>query len=438
MTTCSNTPGHARRSTVVLCLCAPLALAQAPFAMSPKLASLIPGLYGPGGLTLPNPDHEAHFDSSFQRNFGPFNIAIASQLSALPLPSSASGFTYTFDPALGVYNRTADSFGPILAERAETLGQGKFYTGFAYQHFKFASLDGVNLHRIPAVFEHLQTTPDPVVRRDIITTSNFLDARIGQFTTFFTYGLLDRLDVSVALPLVSAALDVVSNATVQRIGTAADNTIHYFRDANGNPTDRRPFAASGSASGIGDVLVRFKGAAISGRRARLALGLDVRMPTGDEYDFLGSGAAGLKPFVALSARAGRISPHVNFAYQWNGSSVLAGDIRTGAKGHLPNQLAWAAGFDAGVSRTFTFAFDVLGQRILNAQRLRQTSFTAANGALFPQISFARESLSLTSGSVGFKVAPISTLLVSANFIFQMNHAGLRARVIPLVGVSYAF
>ena len=60
---------------------------------SAKLAFLIPDLYGPGGLTLPNPDHEAHFDSSFQQNFGPFNSAVASQLSALPIPSSASGFT---------------------------------------------------------------------------------------------------------------------------------------------------------------------------------------------------------------------------------------------------------------------------------------------------------------------------------------------------------
>jgi hypothetical protein len=40
--------------------------------------------------------------------------------------------------------------------------------------------------------------------------------------------------------------------------------------------------------------------------------------------------------------------------------------------------------------------------------------------------------------VGFKVSPISTLLVSANFIFKMNDAGLRARVVPLVGISYAF
>jgi hypothetical protein len=415
----------------------PLA-AQGPSGPGSKLAFLIPDLYGPGGLTLPNPDHDAHFDNSFQQNFGPFNTAIGVQLSALPLPSSASGFTYTFDPTLGVYNRSADSFGPILAERAETLGQGKFFVGFAHQHYKFASLDGVDLRRFPVVFEHIQTTPDPVVRRDIITTSNFLDAKIGQSTAFFTYGLLNRLDVSVAVPFVTASVDAVSNATIQRIGTAGNNTIHFFRDPNGNPTDRRPFTTSGTASGIGDVLMRVKGTAINGRRTKLAIGLDVRTPTGDEYDFLGSGAPGLKPFVALSTRAGRVSPHVNLGYQWNGNSVLAGDVRTGAKGHLPNQVNWAAGFDAGVTRTFTFAFDILGQQIFKAPRMRPDTYAAANGTSWAQSSFFRQSLHITNGSVGFKVAPISTLLVSANFVFQLNDAGLRARVVPLVGVSYAF
>src|SRR5215204_4932193 len=81
-----------------------------------KLAFLIPNLYGPAGLTLPNPTHQAHFDSSFQQNFGPLNTAIASQLTSLPIPSPASGLVYSFDKALGVYTRSARSFGPILAE----------------------------------------------------------------------------------------------------------------------------------------------------------------------------------------------------------------------------------------------------------------------------------------------------------------------------------
>src|SRR5262245_27657962 len=80
-----------------------------------KVAFMLPDLYGSAGLTLPNPDHQAHFDSAFQNNFLPFNTAMATQLTSLPIPSPASGFTYSFDPALGVCRRSGQSFGPILA-----------------------------------------------------------------------------------------------------------------------------------------------------------------------------------------------------------------------------------------------------------------------------------------------------------------------------------
>ena len=55
------------------------------------------------------------------------------------------------------------------------------------------------------------------------------------------------------------------------------------------------------------------------------LGLDLRVPTGDEENLLGAGAPGVKPFMAWSASYDTFSPHFNFGYLWNGSSILAGD-----------------------------------------------------------------------------------------------------------------
>ena len=428
------------RSCVALLGLCTTALAQTQTSTAPavKLALEIPKLFGPDGLTLPNPDHLAHFDSDFQANFGPFNSAIGSQLTSLPLPSPASGFTYTFDPALGVYTRSAQSYGPILAERAETIGKEKFFAGFSFQHFRFSTLDGVDLHNFPSVFRHSQTTADPIIKEDIITTQTFLDAQIDQSTAFFTYGLNDRIDVSVAVPFVNAKLAVSSTATIQRIGTANDPTIHYFVDSNGNRTDHKSFSISGTASGMGDVLVRVKGTAWKTTPAWLALGLDVRLPTGDAYNFLGSGALGLKPWLAISGRAKKVTPHVNLGYQWNDSSPLAGDIFRGTKGHLPNQFTYAAGFDAGVSQKFSFAADVLGQEVFHSQSVAPTRFTAANGVQFADTGFVRQTAEITNGSVGFKVNPIGTLLVSFNVLIELNDAGLRSRVVPLVGLSYTF
>src|SRR5215471_18511645 len=124
---------------VGLGLLAPVVSAQ---DASGKLSLLIPTLFGPTGLKLQSqtllPDgstHSAHFNNAFQSEFTQFNIALASQLAAIPLPSPASGFTYTFDSSLGVFQRSTQSFGPILTERAETIGKGKFSSGISYQHF---------------------------------------------------------------------------------------------------------------------------------------------------------------------------------------------------------------------------------------------------------------------------------------------------------------
>lgn len=401
-----------------------------------KLAFVIPELYGPEGLTLDNPTHRAHFDSSFRTNFSPFNGALASQLTSLPLPSTAAGFTYTYDPTLGIYNRSAQSFGPILAERAETIGKDRFYVGFSFQHFSFDTMDGVDLDRFPVVFTHSPTVdPQSLFLRDVVTAQNVIDVQIGQLTTFFTYGITDRLDVSVAAPFVSAQLDVISDTTIRRIGTAPDPTFpHTF--SSGRDVNRHTFSSGSSASGLGDVVLRVKGTATKWERAALALGADLRLPTGDELDFLGTGAVGFKPFVVVSYNYGRFSPHINVGYQFNGNSVLAGNVQSGETGNLPEQFLYVAGVDIGVTPKFSLALDFLGQRLIDAQRVFETPFTAFDGTVFPSTRFERGSVNTSDGALGFKINPIGTLLVTFNLLVKLDSGGLRDRVTPLIGVSF--
>ena len=258
-----------------------------------KLAFVIPNLYGPDGLRLENITHNAHFVNSFQDNFGALNSAVASQLTSLPIPSPASGFTYTLDPTTAVYEQSSQTFGPILTERAETIGKDRFYFGFTFQQFSFEQLDEVDLANFLVVFKHTtDDDPKPEFLKDVISTQNLIDIQIGQFTSFFTYGLTDRIDISVALPVISATLDVVSTAEIQRLGTVPPGTspndpnrlIHTFRFEEDVP-NRRFFNGS-SASGLGDVIVRVKGTTNRWEHAALALAADVRLPTGDELNFL--------------------------------------------------------------------------------------------------------------------------------------------------------
>ena len=108
-----------------------------------------------------------------------------------------------------------------------------------------------------------------------------------------------------------------STATIQRLGTT-EPAIHFFRAADDSIGNQRIFTAFGHASGPGDVTLRFKQTVKKTQTQGLALALDVRLPTGDERNLLGTGAPGVQPFAAWSASYGTFSPHVNGGYQWNG------------------------------------------------------------------------------------------------------------------------
>ena len=436
--------GKRALASVLLLFLAPVASrAQDPFNVAvpvDKLSSIFTKIYGEGGLivdsltVLPSgATHSAHFNSAFQAEFTQFGVALTSQIAAVPLPSPASGFTYEFDSNLGVFQRTSQSFGPILAERAETIGGGRFTFGFTFQNFTFDSIEGLDVNNIPAVFTH-DSAELRGGREDLVTTVNSVDARVNQFTAFVSYGLTDRLDLSLAIPVVSTDLTVVSDATVRRIGTI-DPQTHFFREYDDSVGDRRVFTAFGSASGIGDLTLRLKGR----MGGAAALGLDVRVPTGDEENLLGVGAPGVRPFFVLSRSSRAFSPHLNVGYLWNGSSILAGNPTTGEAADLPDQVTYVLGADFGVSQRFTFVLDVLGSYLIDAPRLNQSTFTALDGrSTFSTISFTEESYNLLSGAVGFKLNVVESLLVDVNLLFNLDNNGLRDKITPLVGFEYAF
>src|SRR5205085_436924 len=128
-----------------------------------------------------------------------------------------------------------------------------------------------------------------------------------------------------------------------------------------------------SAFGVGDVVIRGKFEAVKRERAGLAFGVFVHTPTGDELNFLGSGTTGVRPFVTFSY-AGRVSPHATVGYLRNGDSVLAGDVTTGTKAHLPDVLTYSAGVDASLNRRLSLAFDCLNQSLREAARIQSSTF----------------------------------------------------------------
>ena len=434
---------------VMLALCgtAGPASAQEPINVAVQVTQLwriFKDLYGPSGLVVnsnvPLPSgatHSSHFNSGFESEFSQFGTALTSQIVSLPLPPPASGFTYEFDPGLGVFQRSTTSFGPILSERAETIGARRVSIGFAYQRLSFDSIEGVDLSNIPAVFTH----DDAQLlggREDVVTTVNSIDAEVSRTAMFVSYGVTNRLDVSIAVPFVTADLVVTSDATIQRLGTTNPET-HFFRSFEDDIGTRRRFTAFGHASGLGDVTVRMKQTVKKGAKQGVALGLDLRLPTGDERNLLGTGAPGVNPFVAWSANYGALSPHLNGGYQWNGDSILGGEPGSGEAKDLPDLATYTAGAVIEVHPRVTAAVDLIGRYIIDSPRLRLEDFHALdNRSVFPNITFTSGSFNEISAAAGLKINFFGRLLVDLNLLVPLNSEGLRDKISPLVGLEYAF
>ena len=479
-------------ATLVSVICLVVSSASLVHAQNPcsspssNLICIIPQLYSStGGVNLPNAAHRAHFDADFQQNATALTASVGTELTALRLASPTSGIIFVFDKGLGVVTRSTESYGPILGERAETIGRHRVFVAATYQYFPFSSLDGIDLKHVPAVYKHVDgLNPDatrrvagsppspgqPAVELEYINTSTRIDLKVHQVTFYATYGLTSRIDVSAAIPVLDVHMGVDSTATIVRetqipqpLSPSADPTLqrlyastgplancaatsscsgyfHYFDPMNPASSLTAVFPKFNTASGIGDAVFRVKAMVLKHERAAAALGTDVRVPSGDEKNFLGSGAIGVKPFLAASYRA-RISPHANIGYEFNGSSILAGDLLTGQQGRLPDQLFYSAGVDAGVTRRLTLALDLLGQRLYGAPRLTEVPFVDIVGTSHPNILQTlptHGSFNIDDLAVGAKFSPFGNLLVTGNLQFKLDDGGLRAKVVPLVGISYTF
>ncbi len=156
---------------------------------------------------------------------------------------------------------------------------------------------------------------------------------------------------------------------------------------------------------------------------------------------------GVTPFGGLTYRARGFSPHVRFGYQWNGHSVLGGDPTGtigGPNASLPPEILYSGGADFRVTQRLSLAAHLIGGRVLSASHLTLGSTqslyvedTGSKSAVLT-IQSSTESYSSDAIAVGAKVCLTHELLLIGNITSRVDNGGLRAGVVPLVGLSYAF
>ncbi len=359
-------------------------------------------------------------------SLGSLSPTIAAQLSQLPIATAVSGTGLSFSRELGVFTSSVESLGTILTQRGETLGRHKFLFSFNYQRFSFDSVDGIDLKDMAIISKADFTSMSTYTQAD-----TRVDLRVDQFTALGTFGLTNRLDVSVIVPFAKVTL-------------ATGSLLHAYNvDSSNVPLsdyEVGTFYLPGSATGLGDVTVNAKANVFRGERSRIAIGGDVRFPTGDEANYLGTGAYGIKPYIVFSRR-GRLTPNVNFGYQRNFKSALYTDNVTGEKLNLPSSLTYSAGVDLRVTKRLTLTSEFMGQYVLNGPRLAmgQINIPGAAHNPYPTVTTsADESYAMNNVGAGFKANPFKGLLLNATVMFKLDDGGLRSNFVPLAGMSYRF
>ena len=416
---------------------APVAAQNGDNGDSP-LSELLPNLYREAvisevvafGVVLPEfgipVDIDRLISDAVQRRDTAIQIIrlAGNQLSSFPLASASGGFTWTLDTASGAFTRASNSFGPIFAERPLTIGRKRLNVGVNFQHVTFDHLEDREL-RGGEIVGYLSA---PVRNNDHIFFADALDLAVTTDTVnaFATYGVTDRLDVGVAVPINRVEMEATLTSRIGFRSTGINDAITPIVSQT-----------EGTASGIGDVVIRAKYNMLKADRWGIAESVDVRLPTGDELDLLGIAGPQVKLAFIASSAAGWLYPHVNLAYTISGASAAADDLATYVIAP-PEEVNYAAGADMALSQRATVAFDVVGRVMRRVGNLTWGP-SEFGGSQYSQLGLVPgQDLHLLLGSTGVKVNLFGNMLATANVLFPLVKHGLTDNLTWMAGVDYSF
>lgn len=356
--------------------------------------------------------------------------AIGTAVGEIPLSASSGGTSYRFEG--GIPLATTTSAGPIFAERAQTLGRGRFFLGLNVTGQQFSRLRGIRMDNLQFNFGHENTPPSdtlgsPVFENEVISVRLAIDVNLLVTTAFASWGIVDGVDLGVAVPLVRTSL---SGSSVAQILPFGSGTPHRFgTDVNGDPVLTAVSSAEGASTGIGDVAARLKINIVQSGKVGVAILGDARLPTGDEKNLLGSGAFSGRGLGVVSLRFGEFSPHANLGYVFRDDTLKNDGIIA------------IAGFDHLLASWATLAVDFLSEWQVGDSKLSvpppivyQTPY--ARTVATTDIPNQRDDL--LAASIGMKFATARGITLVANALFPLRDSGVTSATVWTAGLEYNF
>jgi hypothetical protein len=325
------------------------------------------------------------------------------EIGTVPVSSSSGGFTYRLDPTLGAVVRSSDSFGPFFAERSLTAGRSQASFGIGYRTNTFDNIDGRDLldGTLISTASILRGESAPF---DIETVA--LRIRTDTLTVTANYGVTDRFDIGGAIPFVRVAL------RGQRVDTYRGRAL---LQASG----------SGSALGLGDVVVRAKYNVFRDGGSGLAVAGEARLPTGNEENLLGTGRSSLTPRLIGSYERDRVGFHGELGYSFREAS---------------NTFGYAAAVTVVAAPRLTIVGELSGLRLGGLGRLAETTqpHPGLVGVETIRLTGVEETTDRLLAVAGVKWNIVDTWLVTANVRRPLTDVGLNADWVPTITLDYSF
>lgn len=412
-----------------------------PFALQADgLANQIDNLFGSDGIQLqintanPANNHQAHFSSASVSTLGLLTQQLAVSAVDIPAISTVPGLTYSYNPALQAFERSSGSLGSIYIERPLTLGQGRFEAGFSYTYVGFDTLNGQKLKGLS--FLNLQhgdcCSPvpglgDPAFEKataDLIFDRFSLQSHIFNFSA--TYGITDKWDVNILVPVIQTELDISARAQINDVAFAGNpQGLHNFT----NGTKTTTSSVSDSNLGVGDIQLRSKYHFLAYKKFNMAGGLNLRLPSGSQSDFQGVGDTTVTPYLSFSQEYGIIDLHATAGVEFNTGNDRRDRIR------------YAGGATFHVTPEFGLITDFIGTSNIrtNEVSVRVPEFTGGNATPSSyDIRTATVNNDTLDLALGFKFVPVKSVVGFFNVFIPLNDAGLRSDLIPSGGVQVGF
>jgi hypothetical protein len=335
-----------------------------------------------------------------------------------PATATAPGFTYTFNPEFGTFERSSGSLGPLFDERADTVGRGRLAVGASYLHADLTDEDGVNFGRKIVFGVEARENGVPAASAFVGRTFSLVTDLVS-FSG--TYGLTDRWDVNALVPLADTALHL-SGVAGGAVGVAANLIVAPAR------FDDRAF-------GLADVLLRTK-YRVRDAGVQLAGEIELRLPTGNERNFQGLGVFTFSPLLVATRTWGRQELHANV-----GTEIVPSDLdRSSAR--------YAVGAVLSPFERFAVLVDVLGSSTFVSDNFSIPTAGKVVPAILPSdfVKAVRPNAivayvpraDLVNLSLGGKLTLFRTLVAFADVLLPITSDGLRAAVIPVGGIEYTF